>query len=190
MPTKGNRQISINLIDDLSDSFFLQIVLCGRGGQGIIFLTRLLGEVAVMRGLPVISSETHGMAMRGGAVASFIRIGNFFSPLIRSGQADIIMALSEHELSAHKHYAKKLGAQLYVNTKKSYERSIDADGIAIQLGSPLSANLVLLGYASAYPDFPFTRDEIIDVLKKISPQKRIDQNITLFSRGYNIFFDR
>ena len=42
-----------------------QIVLCGRGGQGVLFLTRLLDEVALSGGSHVISSETHGMAMRG-----------------------------------------------------------------------------------------------------------------------------
>lgn len=166
----------------------LQIVLCGRGGQGILFLTRILDEVAIMRGLHVISSETHGMAMRGGSVASFIRIGNFCSPLMRSGQADILMVLSEHELPAYKHFAKKSGSQLYINSKNSYERSIDANGIAIQIGFPVSANLVLLGYAAAHRDFPFAKDEIIGVIKKISPQKLIDRNINSFFEGYRVFF--
>jgi indolepyruvate ferredoxin oxidoreductase beta subunit len=42
-----------------------QMILCGRGGQGIVFLTRLLGDIATQKGLNVISSETHGMAVRG-----------------------------------------------------------------------------------------------------------------------------
>ena len=61
-----------------------QIVICGRGGQGVLFLTRLLDEVALSRGNNVISFETHGMAMRGGSVVSYIKIGNFNSPLIYS----------------------------------------------------------------------------------------------------------
>lgn len=188
MSGKSYRHISINLTNSPSNFCTLQIVLCGRGGQGILFLTRILDEVAVLRGLHVISSETHGMAMRGGSVASFIRIGNFHSPLIRRGQADILMVLAEHELPDYKHFAKKRGSQLYINSKDNIERSIDANGIALQLGSPVSANLVLLGYAAAHPDFPFKKDEITDVLKKISPQKIIDRNITSFCEGYRMFF--
>jgi len=187
MPDKSHHQRTTCLIGPPSYPFASQIVLCGRGGQGILFLTRILDEVAVLLGLSVISSETHGMAMRGGSVASFIRIGDFHSPLIRSGQADILMVLEEKELSAHEHFAKKSGSQVYVNSKNNYKRSIDASGIAIRIGSPVSANLVLLGYAAAHPDFPFTKDDIIDILKKISPQKIIDRNITCFSEGYHAF---
>jgi indolepyruvate ferredoxin oxidoreductase, beta subunit len=43
-----------------------QVVLSGVGGQGILFLSRLLAEAAIAGGFPVITSETHGMAQRGG----------------------------------------------------------------------------------------------------------------------------
>ena len=54
-------------------------------------------------GEDVISSETHGMAMRGGSVVSYVRIGNYKSPLIRAGQADIILSLAEQELALYMH---------------------------------------------------------------------------------------
>ena len=41
-----------------------QIVLSGVGGQGILFLSRLLAEAAIAGGFPVLTSETHGMAQR------------------------------------------------------------------------------------------------------------------------------
>ena len=94
----------------------VQIIICGRGGQGILFLTRLLDEVALNLGQNVISSETHGMAMRGGSVVSYVKIGNFNSPLIRSGQGDVLLALSESELPLNRHLLKKEGGQIYVNS--------------------------------------------------------------------------
>jgi hypothetical protein len=39
-----------------------RIVISGRGGQGILTLTRVLAEAAAAAGHHVITSETHGMA--------------------------------------------------------------------------------------------------------------------------------
>ncbi|MCX5883025.1 MAG: 2-oxoacid:acceptor oxidoreductase family protein, partial [Deltaproteobacteria bacterium] len=47
-----------------------QIIISGVGGQGVLFVTRLLAEAAMMKGYPVLTSETHGMAQRGGTVVS------------------------------------------------------------------------------------------------------------------------
>lgn len=162
----------------------LQLVLCGRGGQGVLFLTRLIDETAITLGNSVISSETHGMAMRGGSVASYIRIGPYRSPLIRSGQADIILALSEQELSLNLHLAKDNIAQIYINSRSRKQHMIDADGIADSLGSLVVSNLVLLGYACAHTLFPFNYEDIREVLKRISPQKVLDLNLKALSEGY------
>ena len=54
-----------------------ELILCGRGGQGIVFLTRLIGDIVTAKGLDVISSETHGMAVRGGSINSHLRIGPY-----------------------------------------------------------------------------------------------------------------
>ena len=53
------------------------------------FVTRLLAEAAIAKGLAVLSSETHGMAQRGGTVLSHLKVGDFSSPLIRPGHADL-----------------------------------------------------------------------------------------------------
>ncbi len=47
-----------------------QVAISGLGGQGVLFITRLLAEAALVMGRDILSSETHGMAMRGGAVIS------------------------------------------------------------------------------------------------------------------------
>ena len=61
----------------------MQIAITGRGGQGVLFLTRILSECALEMGLEVIASETHGMAMRGGSVISTLKVGPFRGPLDR-----------------------------------------------------------------------------------------------------------
>jgi len=162
----------------------IQVIICGRGGQGVLFLTRILDEAALAEGKNVISSETHGMAMRGGSVVSYIRIGPFASPLIRSGQGDIILALSDSEVARNLHLLKKAGGQVYVNSAASRAGAIDATGIARELGSLVVSNLVLLGFASAHREFPFSFTTVKKVIKRISSPKVLEINMRALTAGY------
>lgn len=162
----------------------IQMVICGRGGQGVLFLTRILDEAALAEGKNVISSETHGMAMRGGSVVSFIRIGSFASPLIRSGQGDIILALSDAEVERNIHLLNKTGGQVYVNSADNGAGAIDATGIAQELGSLVVSNLVLLGFACAHRDFPFSFAAVKKVIKRISSPKVLEINVRALAEGY------
>jgi len=163
----------------------VQIVICGRGGQGVLFLTRLLDEVALSLGNNVISSETHGMAMRGGSIASYIRIGEFYSPLIRSEQGDILIALSEPELSLYTHLLKKGRRQIYVNSPHSKHDALSAEKIAKGLGTVVVTNLVLLGFACGHHEFPFEYETVRDILKKMSPPRVLAINVKALTEGYN-----
>jgi len=164
-----------------------QIVICGRGGQGVLFVTRLIDEAASALGNSVISSETHGMAMRGGSVASYVRIGGYMSPLIRTGEADILIALSKHEIPLNKHLLKKQDPQIYVNAQGRRYRALDATKIAAGLGSVVSANLVLLGFACAHSRFPFEYETLRTVLESISPGRFVQTNLNALSEGFNSF---
>ncbi|MDP3182124.1 MAG: 2-oxoacid:acceptor oxidoreductase family protein [Desulfobaccales bacterium] len=125
-----------------------QIIVSGLGGQGALTLTRLLAEAAAAAGLEVITSETHGMAQRGGTVISMIKVGPFKGPLIPAGEADNGLFLHRDNLAVHRGYLKP-DAAVFVNssTPGDYAR-VDARGLAKQLGlPPVAANLILLGYA-------------------------------------------
>jgi len=67
----------------MSKTIRQQILISGVGGQGVLFVTGLLAEAAINKGLPVFTSETHGMAQRGGTVMSHFKVGDFSSPLIQ-----------------------------------------------------------------------------------------------------------
>ena len=92
-----------------------QIIVSGLGGQGALTVTRLLAEAAAAMGLEVITSETHGMAQRGGTVISMVKVGPFRGPLIPAGAADVGLFLHEKNLGVHRGY---LGpdARVFVNT--------------------------------------------------------------------------
>ena len=132
-----------------------QVVLSGVGGQGILFLSRLLAEAAIAGGFPVLTSETHGMAQRGGVVVSHLKVGGFDSPLVRTGRADLLLVLKEENIPLHREFLADGGA-LVVNAAVQSDagprvrvHTVDADALALAAGAPHAVNLVLLGFALA-----------------------------------------
>jgi indolepyruvate ferredoxin oxidoreductase beta subunit len=132
-----------------------QIVISGVGGQGVLFVTRLLAEAAILKGLRVFTSETHGMAQRGGTVLSHLKAGAFSSPLIRAGNADGLLALKANSMAQHGYYLKP-GTWAVVNSSQGVTTDadvsayiVDAERLAKQIQNPKSVNLILLGFALA-----------------------------------------
>jgi len=139
----------------MAKSLKQQIVISGVGGQGVLFVTRLLAEAAIMKGFSVFTSETHGMAQRGGTVLSHVKVGTFSSPLIRPLQADGLLALQADGLVQHGFYLKP-GAWAAVNCSSDQmpgcngtALAVDGDSLARKIKSPKSVNLILLGFAIA-----------------------------------------
>jgi indolepyruvate ferredoxin oxidoreductase, beta subunit len=128
-----------------------QIIVSGIGGQGVLFVTRLLAETALELGYSILISETHGMAQRGGNVISHLKVGDLgnASPLIRPGRADIFLGLHQDAFQVHGFYLRADGKAFCNTVPGDSAHTVDATGIAADLGAPLSANLVLLGFASA-----------------------------------------
>ena len=141
----------------MNTSSTYQIVISGVGGQGVLFITRLLAEAAIAKGLPVFTSETHGMAQRGGTVISHLKVGDFSSPLINPGQADGLIALKAESLIQHGGYIKK-GGWAVVNSRAAVTGAsdplfkpffFDADRVAQEMNTPKTLNLLMLGFAFA-----------------------------------------
>jgi indolepyruvate ferredoxin oxidoreductase beta subunit len=132
-----------------------QLVISGVGGQGVLFVTRLLAEAAISMELPVLTSETHGMAQRGGTVISHFKVGEYFSPLIRPLQADGLLVLKAENLAQHGAYLKP-GGWAAVNSPGDLKVEseiqavcLDADAVAREIGNPKGVNLIMLGFALA-----------------------------------------
>ena len=160
-----------------------QIIVSGIGGQGVLFLTRVIAQVAVNRGIPVLTSETHGMAQRGGTVLSTIKVGDFASPLIRTGQADLGLLLWEANLPAHQSLLKT-GGKLLINADNDGEGTrIDAAKIARDIGNAVLSNLVLLGLAVQQQVVFCSVEECEKAIKQLAPARFIEQNLAAFQMG-------
>jgi indolepyruvate ferredoxin oxidoreductase beta subunit len=163
-----------------------QIVVSGLGGQGVLFLTRVVAEAALRRGAAVLTAETHGMAQRGGSVLSTIKIGAFRSPLIAAGSADVGLFLAAENLSVHGPLLRPDGALLVSSGEPGPYRAVDAAAVARTLGAPVLANLVLLGAAVAADLLCLGQAEVEATIRAISPPKLVEANLVAFHRGLGL----
>ncbi len=160
-----------------------QIIVSGIGGQGVLFLTRVIAQVAVNRGIPVLTSETHGMAQRGGTVLSTIKVGDFAGPLIRSGQADLGLLLWEANLPVHDTLLRTDGTWVINSAASGKGRRMDAAQVARNLGNTVLLNLVLLGLAVREGVIFCSAEDCEQAIHMLAPEKFIEQNLAAFRAG-------
>jgi indolepyruvate ferredoxin oxidoreductase, beta subunit len=161
-----------------------QIIVSGLGGQGAVTLTRLLAEAALVLGLPVITSETHGMAQRGGAVISMVKVGPYRGPLVPAGAADLGLFLHEKNLAVHRHYVKPTGTLVVNAAAPGDHLRVDALSLAAGLGlPPVTANLVILGFAAGKGALFCDGDLLEKIIRDKSPERFRDGNLKAFRAG-------
>ena len=184
-------------------SFDLLIV--GVGGQGVILASNVIGEACLIEGREVKAAETHGMAQRGGSVECHVRIDGRYGPLIPPGQAELLMAFELIEALRYRHYLKP-GGRLLANRLIQVPTSVylqkldvpteagilarlddlkpcilDADRKAVEAGSPLTQNMVMVGGAS--PHLPLKMESLEEAIRRSVPKKTIEMNLRAFRLG-------
>ena len=177
----------------------INYVLTGLGGQGILFMTKILATAALNKGYNILGAETHGMAQRGGSVVSHLRIGDARSSLIRAGAADFLLSMDESEAYRYLPYLKK-GGKLFVNApcdafpdkrvaewlkKNSIEpRAMEASKKAMELGSPRSTNLAMVAFYAAFGYGPLNTDDLRSTVDDMSPGPFKETNLRIFDACY------
>ena len=144
-----------------------QVVIAGFGGQGVVFLVKVLAICAGNRDIPFLGTENHGMSQRGGAVSCDIKIGDFTNPVIDRNQANLIIGLDSNESLRNIEYLKADGTMV-TNAKDNYPpipfklAKVDANIKAVNKEFPIQGlNVYMLGVALAsVEDFPFSVDEV------------------------------
>ena len=183
----------------------IQMIISGVGGQGVLLMTRIFAALALREGYPLIGSEDHGMSQRGGSVMTHLKIGNFDSPLVKKGSADILLSLEKNEAYKTLYYLKpssngRDGGLCFINASdpnymnqeiKTYlkEKRIEtyvvgADQLAREMGSPQSSNIALIGFAASHSRFPFPHDKLRDAIERATPQKFREVSLKIFEEGF------
>ena len=181
-----------------------QAIIAGVGGQGVLFAAKVFAEMARRKKLQVFGSQTFGMSQRGGSVMSHLKIGEFNSPLICEGDADLLLGLDcveAHRTLPYLHSKHKgRGAMCVVNAPDPggfpdprvaglliqmgvSVHTCDADAVALHMDKPLVANLVLLGFGSSRENFPFTYEEVRASTDALSGAASRSINLDALERG-------
>lgn len=184
-------------------------LLCGVGGQGVVLASRLIAYAAMEQGDFVRTTETIGMAQRGGSVVSHVRMGNeVHSPIIPAGTADVIIAFEPGEAVRCLPYLKK-GGMVITNrqivkpvtaslSESTYEAEemlnylsaqtgrvlvIDGEEICRQAGSPKVLNVALLGAAAQSGVLGISLEEMAEAVRKNVKERYIALNEKALTLG-------
>ncbi len=185
------------------------ILIVGVGGQGVLLASEIICNVALKAGYDAKKSEVHGMAQRGGVVSSHVRFGKkVYSPLIKKGDADIIVAFEKAEALRWVHYLKEKGTIIIndyklippISSMKGYsypenpiERIkkrvknvvvVDCSNIAERLGNLRLVNTILLGVLSSYMDI--SEQIWTTVIEEMVPKGTEDLNKKAFREGRSV----
>lgn len=190
-------------------------IVAGIGGQGSIKISHMIAEAALRFHGDKVNArvgETFGAAQRGGAVASHVRIGEkVYSPLVRKGAADLVLALEPLEgLRVGVPYLApegtailntvrqdpvdvKIGGELrYPDMDELLDAlraigkrviAFDGSALAAQAGNSKVLSAVMLGAAFASGAFLFDEETILEVLKENVPESSIESNLEAFRLG-------
>jgi indolepyruvate ferredoxin oxidoreductase, beta subunit len=193
-----------------------RIFFTGVGGQGTLLATRLVGEAALEAGVPVLMSEIHGMAQRGGVVESSVVMCRAASPTIADGEADIVLAFEPLEAaralpkcnqktvvisstSPILPYAVTTGQSAYPDREALYKLiepqvgrliRVDADGLAKSLGAERSSNVIMIGVLAGLRILPASKTCFEQALRKIMPERLLEQNLRALDEGYRFGLER
>jgi indolepyruvate ferredoxin oxidoreductase beta subunit len=189
-----------------------RIFFTGVGGQGTLLATRVLGEAALVANIPVVVSEVHGMAQRGGVVESAVVLGEVQSPVISDGEVDILMAFEPLEAlrAVRKCSSRSLvicntspvapfsvssGRDRYPDVSSMIEAissqvsnliAYDARALAREAGSELSVNIVMLGTLMRHAKMPFDEKVVKQVLNTRTKKSFLEINLKAFDLGYEV----
>lgn len=194
------------------------LIITGVGGQGNVICSQLIGQALVSKGYLVTIGETYGMAQRGGSVVSHIRIARRKQPgpLIPNGKGDIVVAMEPIEaLRVMRDYGNPdlvvitntrpvypidvaIGDAIYPDFEEikkalsSHSRrtySIDATGRAVQLGSPILSNMIMMGALLALKILPLNTEEFRHALSSRFGGKRLESNLVALEEGARMLLE-
>lgn len=175
-------------------SKYMDVIIAGFGGQGVMLIGNLLAQAGMEHGLEVTFIPVYGAEMRGGTANCTVVMDNhpIGSPLVREPLSTIV--LNQPSLDKFQPRLAAGGVQI-VNSSLIDAAVVDAgkrsvcipvNDMAHELGSVKMANMVALGaWLKATNALPL--DVVVDALHRVvSPHyaKLIPQNAKALEAGY------
>jgi len=188
------------------------LIITGVGGQGNVLSSQLIGQALVRKGYFVTIGETYGASQRGGSVMSHIRISpqKQLSPLIPKGKADVVVALEPVEglriltvygnpetvaiantrpiypvdvTSGQEKYPEREEIERALASLARQVYSVPATEKAIQMGSPILSNMIMIGALLELNLLPLSVGEFQETLANHFDKKRLKVNLQALEEG-------
>jgi 2-oxoglutarate ferredoxin oxidoreductase subunit gamma len=136
------------------DGLYEEVVIAGFGGQGIILAGKLLAQTAMRAGKEVTYMPSYGAEVRGGTANCMVVIAEkkIACPVV--GRPDSLIVMNKASLNKFASRLKDGGLLIMNSSLIDSEPQLDdsvevvaipADELAVELGNPKSANMVVLG---------------------------------------------
>jgi indolepyruvate ferredoxin oxidoreductase beta subunit len=187
-----------------------RLVIVAVGGQGNLLASSVLGEAALMAGVPLRMSEIHGMAQRGGVVESALVFGDAQSTIISDGEADILVGFEPAEtlraigkcntattvitnLAPLMPFTVNIGKGVYpdlqhlqalIRAKTGRLIAFNAAKLANEAGNPLAVNMVLLGALLQTEVLPVSVQQVKTAIERKTKAAFLDSNLKAFELGF------
>lgn len=180
-------------------------MITGVGGQGIVFLTNIIVEAALLAEIPVSVSEIHGLSQRGGVVSAGIGLGKYCTGFIGKAGVDFLIGLEPLETQRCLPYLHKNSSVVFadyrippfsVNAQTAVYPEVDS--FVTYLSSQCrevryvkkfpetvdsaNQNIFLLGTALKMKGFPFKKENIEDSIKSTVRSKK-EKTLEIFRQG-------
>jgi indolepyruvate ferredoxin oxidoreductase, beta subunit len=188
-----------------------RLIIVAVGGQGNLLASKVLGEAALLSGVPVRMSEIHGMAQRGGVVESAIVFGDAKSTIISDGEADVLLGFEPSEtlralnkcnpkttvitnMAPLPPFTVAIGRGTYpdldriqplIEAKTGRLVAFDAVTLAKSAGSVMAVNIVLLGALIQTGILPIPKANVEEVIRTKTKKTFVDVNLKAFDLGFN-----
>jgi indolepyruvate ferredoxin oxidoreductase beta subunit len=188
-----------------------RLIIVAVGGQGNLLASKVLGEAALLSGVPVRMSEIHGMAQRGGVVESAIVFGDAASTIISDGEADVLVGFEPSEtlralnkcnpnttvitnMAPLPPFTVAIGRGTYpdldqvrtlIKTKTRRLIAFNAVELAKSAGSVMAVNIVLLGALIQTDLLPIPKENLEEALRTTTKKAFVEVNLRAFDMGFD-----
>jgi len=179
--------------EGIKKPFYTDVLMAGFGGQGLMFIGKLLAFTAMKEKKNVTWIPSYGPEMRGGKANCTVVISDeeIASPVITSPHALIMM--NNPSLEAFESMLKSGGVLIWnasLITKQIKRKNITAipvraNELAAQVGGEKAANMVMLGAYVAYTGV-LAKEAVMKALKEFLGEKKsafFSVNVRAFEKG-------
>jgi len=186
----------------------MNVLMVGVGGYGVILASDGMAEIGMVNGYDVKKTDSLGMAQRGGSVVSHVRWGKkVYSPMIKKGEVDYLLAFEQLEAARWASYLKPQGIAIVADSvvvpvsavagdtpypkwdaiRKILSQYTDniylvpAARIAEEVNNPRAVNMAMLGFISAFLELP--AKAWTDTMRRRLPSKFMKSSIEAFLKA-------